>query len=148
MPKVHFLNEILTVDAQKGQTIEEVASAAGVTLHRGMWTWGNCRGLGFCGSCQVWAKPIDQAALSERSFFERMRMVQGQVRLGCQARVLGDCEVRTKPGGPPAAQNVEWREDPRPFKWKERLHQKQSGDDADDADAAADAEPPAAASKP
>jgi ferredoxin len=136
MPKVHFLNEIITVEARAGQTIKEVAKEHGIPLHRGLWTWANCRSLGLCGSCQVWVNPLAPNALAEKTFFERKRAkVQGTVRLGCQAKVQGDVEVRTMPGGimfePP--RTTEWEADPRPSKWKERLAKAAAGDDEEEA---------------
>jgi ferredoxin len=124
MPKVHFRNEVLTVEARQGQTIREVAEANGIELHRGLWTWASalCHPKGVCGSCKVWVSPAAPGAISEKTTWERIRpKVVGTVRLGCQARILGDCEVTTKPGGDPARQNVVWEADPRPSRWKERL---------------------------
>src|SRR5438477_1207727 len=100
MPRVHFLNEIRTVEARKGQTLRAVAQEHGIPLHRGLWTWANCRSLGVCGSCQVWVTPLAPDALGPKGFWERKKSkVQGSVRLGCKLKILGDCEVRTLPGG-------------------------------------------------
>ena len=156
MPKVHFLNEIVTVEAQPGQTIQEVAEAHGIMLHRGFWTWANCRGLGLCGSCKVWTRPLVPNALSEKGFLEKVKPnVRGQIRVGCLARILGDCEVRTKPGGPPAVRSTEWAPDPRPSRWKQRLSGSpaEEGDDADGeskpaAQKPAQAPPPAPPARP
>jgi ferredoxin len=152
MPKVHFLNEIVTVEAERGQTIKEVAVQHGIPLHRGLWTWANCRSHGLCGSCQVWVNPLGEGALGPKTFFERIRSrVSGTVRLGCQARVLGDVEVRTLPGGErsfhPAA-STRWDPDPRPSRWKERLAAAEAGGDDDEDDAKAKPKPQAAPAKP
>jgi ferredoxin len=145
MPKVHFINEIVTVEAPRGATIDEVARLAGITLYRGLWTWAHCSRLGLrglCGSCQVWT----QGAVSPKSLLERWKpSVRGQIRLGCLARVEGDCEVRTQPGGPPVVQTTRWDEDPRPSRWKDRLT---AADEADDDDGAKPAKPAAAAAPP
>src|SRR5262249_29526090 len=107
---------------EPGRTIADVAKASGITLHRGFWTWANCRGFGLCGSCKVWAKPLAPGALSEKGLLERIKPnVRGQIRLGCQARILGDCESTTKPGSFDVVKTTDWQEDPRPWKWKERL---------------------------
>src|SRR5438105_11493877 len=103
MPKVTFLNETLTVDAKSGQTIKEVAIEHGIPLHRGFWSWSErlvCRSHGICGSCRVWVTELAPKAANEIGMLERMHgKIGGKVRLGCQARVLGDIEVRTLPGG-------------------------------------------------
>ena len=73
----------------------------------------------------VWVKPLADRALSNRDIWERLHpSVRGLIRLGCRAKVLGDVEVRTKPGGPPILQTTEWAPDPRPSRWKDRLTEK------------------------
>src|SRR5262245_40971414 len=137
MPKVYFVNEIVEVEASSGQTVQEVATAAGITLYRGFWTWANCRSYGLCGSCKVWAKPLRPGALSDKGFLERIKPgVRGTIRLGCQARILGDCEITTKPGGPPVAETTTWEPDPRPARGKERAAAKGSADEEVEAGAA------------
>src|SRR5215831_13053725 len=140
MPKVYFVNEIVEVEASSGQTVQEVATAAGITLHRGFWTWANCRSFGLCGSCKVWAKPLSPGALSDKGFLERIKPgVRGTIRLGCQARILGDCEITTRPGGPPVAQTTDWAPDPRPMRWKERAAARSASEEEGEAGAAAKA---------
>jgi len=130
MPKVTFLNETTTVEAKKGQTIKEVAIETGIPLHRGFWTWANCRSHGLCGSCSVWVTELAPHALSPKGFRERVRpKVKGKVRLACQAQVLGDIEVRTLPGGVmfEPKQTTTWEQDPRPAAWKDRLAKANAG---------------------
>ena len=71
MPKVTFLDEVVTVEAKSGQTLKEVAEANGIALFRGLWRWGNCRGLGMCGACGVWVNrqgaPVIELAGVERA---------------------------------------------------------------------------------
>jgi len=154
MPKVYFVNEIVEVEAESGQTIQAVANANGITLHRGFWSWAHCRGIGLCGSCKVWVKPLGSgAALSDKGFLERIKPgIRGLIRLGCQARILADCEITTKPGGPRVEQTTEWLPDPRPWKWKERIKAADAEGDAEDGAAkpapAAPAAPTAAARAP
>src|SRR5690348_5804244 len=132
MPKVTFVSEVLTVDAGAGQTVREVAQANGIVLERGLWTWAHCRGMGLCGACAVWVKPLAPGAVSKKGLLERLHMgLQGSVRLGCCAKITGDCEIRTKPGGPPLQQTTEWAPDPRPSRWKDRLNAKETGEEAE-----------------
>lgn len=120
-PKVTFTTEVVTVDCRPGQTIREVAKAAGIELERGLWRWGNCRGLGLCGACKVWVRPRGKGAVSEKDGWERSKAdLQGSGRLGCRARIFGDVEVTTLPGGPPVRANMEWKADDRPSRWKDR----------------------------
>ena len=135
MAKVTFLNETTTVEAKKGQTIKEVAIETGIPLHRGFWTWANCRSHGLCGSCRVWVTELSPQALSPRGFREKLRATgKGKVRLACQAQVLGDIEVRTLPGGVmfEPKQTTTWEQDPRPSAWKDRLAKANAGGAAGD----------------
>ena len=150
MPKVTFLNETTTVEAKKGQTIKEVATEHGIPLHRGLWTWLNCRSHGLCGSCEVWVTELAPNATSAKGLRERLRgKVKGKVRLACQAQVLGDVEVRTLPGGLmfEPKQTLQWEQDPRPSAWKDRLAKANAGGDEDE-EGEAKPKPAAAAAKP
>ena len=106
MPKVRFLNEFVESDVPAGTTLLEAAQRAGVAVHRGFWARFHCRGLGFCGSCKMWVSSPE--ALDPPGLLERIRYtVRGALRLGCRARVRGDVDVRTKPGGPAPAQTLD-----------------------------------------
>ena len=120
MVKVSFLNEAMEVDAPPGKTIDEVAEQEGVILIRGLFPGLHCHGHGVCGRCRVWAQPLAEGSLSPRTFFERVRRYRGQRRLACQARVLGNVEVRTAPNAPPPGRSTVWPADPRPSEWKQR----------------------------
>ncbi len=98
MPKVHFLNEYLTVDVPEGTTLLDAADEHGVQIYRGMWPNWNCSGLGMCGRCKVWVPSSD--AVSRLTLSERFRRVKGEQRLACQVLILDDMEVRTRPIGP------------------------------------------------
>jgi ferredoxin len=149
MPKVTFLNEALTVEAEAGKTIKEVADACGVNLFTGFWRSYHCKGKGRClgSGCRVWAMGPD-AALSPRTWKERIRPTnKGAVRLACQARVQGDIEVRTMPGALEFTQNAKWDPDAAPSRWLDRTMGKEAP--AADGDAAKEAAPkPAKAAKP
>ena len=98
MPKVHFVNELLTVEVPQGATLREVAIKHGIEIYRGMWTHINCLGNGICGRCKVWI--MTDSSVSHRSARERFHRIQGKQRLACQVRILGDVEVHTRPIGP------------------------------------------------
>jgi ferredoxin len=124
MPKVTFVDEVVTVDAPAGRTIRQIACENGIPLERGFWTFTQalCRGTGLLGCCKVWVKPLAEGAVTEKGMLEKVKPgLKGTLRLACQARVRGDCEIRTKPGRPPVAQTTTWDPDPRPSRWKERL---------------------------
>src|SRR5689334_6880555 len=151
MPKVTFLNETTTVEAKNGQTVKEVATEHGIPLHRGLWTWLNCRSHGLCGSCEVWVTELSANATSAKGFRERIRgKVKGKVRLACQAQVLGDIEVRTLPGGLmfEPKQTTQWEQDPRPAAWKDRLAKANAGGAGGDDEEEGEAKPAAPAAKP
>jgi ferredoxin len=96
VPKVHFVNELVTVEVPIGSSLRDAAIRCGIEIYRGMWTHLNCRGNGICGRCKVWVLTPD----ARRSLRERAHRVQGQQRLACQVRIDGDLEVRTRPLGP------------------------------------------------
>ena len=98
MPKVHFLNEYLTVDVTEGSPLLDVAEQHGVMIYRGMWPNWNCGGRGICGRCKVWIP--DSSSVSPPSGPERVRRIKGEQRMSCQVEILGDTEVRTRPVGP------------------------------------------------
>ena len=100
MPKVHFVNEALTVDVPRGASLRDVAIQQGIELYRGMWTHINCRGNGICGRCRVWLLS-SAATTSSPSLRERLvHRVIGKMRLACQVKIVGDLDIRTRPIGP------------------------------------------------
>ena len=100
MPKVRFVNELVEVQVPAGTTLLRAAEQVGVGVHRGFWERLHCRGLGFCGSCKVWVSPSTPGAIGPPGWRERVRYtIRGSLRLGCLARIQGDVDVRTKPGG-------------------------------------------------
>lgn len=105
MPKVHFLNEVITVEVPAQTTLRDAAMQSGIELYRGMWTHVNCIGNGICGRCRVWILAPDHH-LSPPSLRERFHRVRGMMRLACQVRVTGDIEVRTRPIGPPVIKEI------------------------------------------
>ena len=53
MPKVKFVNEKVTVDANPGEDLRTVARKNGVQLYSGPHKIVNCMGMGTCCSCNV-----------------------------------------------------------------------------------------------
>ena len=97
MPKVHFINEMITVEVPAGTSLREVARAQGVELYRGMWTHLNCLGNGICGRCRLWV--LSSAPLRPKLRERLHRTVHGEMRLACQVRIFDDLSVRTRPLG-------------------------------------------------
>jgi ferredoxin len=109
MPTVKFTNEKKSVEVSDGANLRKVALKNGVQIYSGPHTLLNCRGLGQCGSCTVLIKSGD---VSRKRLWEKVRAAlgpflslkllsnsgDGEVRLACQTRAHGDCEVVTKPG--------------------------------------------------
>jgi ferredoxin len=130
MPKVHFLTEVVEVEAQPGDTVEACARRAGIPLFRGFWSWGHrlfgCPRSGRCGACRVWVSELAPGALSPPDRRERGKAPGATARLACRAEIRGDVEVRTQPGGPPPVRSAAWPPDPRPTAWKQRLAEKEA----------------------
>lgn len=100
MPKVRFVNELVTVEVPSGTSLRDAAIQARIEIYRGMWTHLNCRGNGICGRCKVWIlSPSSPTTLRERA-----HRVQGLQRLACQVRIDGELDVRTRPLGPATVQ--------------------------------------------
>jgi ferredoxin len=150
VPKVTFLNELITVDAKAGQTLRDVAEKTGINLFRGLFQGVHCSGnQGWCNRCKVWATPLAEGALNPRTRKEKRGFrlngklpPNGNMRLACQTVVSGDCEVRTRPGYVQMRpQSLAWDADPRPSKWRDRWdNRKQAGAaaEADDEEEAAE----------
>ena len=108
MPTVKFTNEKKSVEVGDGSNLRKVALKNGVQIYSGPHALVNCRGLGQCGSCTVLVK---SGNVSRKRWWEKVRAVlgpllslkllshtgDGEVRLACQTRVHGDCEISTKP---------------------------------------------------
>lgn len=101
MPKVHFLNEVITAEVPVGTTLRDAAMQNNVELYRGMWTDVNCLGNGICGRCRVWLVNAEKS-VTNPTLRERFHRVKGSARLSCQVKVIADMEVRTRPIGPTA----------------------------------------------
>ncbi|APZ94097.1 2Fe-2S iron-sulfur cluster-binding protein [Fuerstiella marisgermanici] len=112
MPKITFVKEKVTVEAQDGEDIRSVARKNGVQLYSGPHKVLNCMGMGACGSCNVSVKSGSDNC-TPRTFCERivakwltplplflikiLSNPSKDVRLACQTKVHGDVEVETHP---------------------------------------------------
>ncbi len=127
MPKVHFLNEIVTVeDVPKGATIFELAQKHEIQLFKGFFQSYHCAGKGRCmgAGCKVWVNEIDEGAVppKKRKWYVPFgRKLTGTQRMACQAVINGDCEIRTQPGAFVPEPNMEWEPDTRKWAWHDRL---------------------------
>jgi ferredoxin len=85
--RVEFEREGIVVEARAGQTLLEVAEAAGVDVFRGLWPGLHCRRrMGWCRRCTVWVAEDGGAAT---------------MRLACSVAVAERAlRVHTRAGGP------------------------------------------------
>jgi len=109
MPQVKFLNEKVTVDVPEGANLRKEARKAGVQLYWGPHKYLNCRGNGMCGSCNVEITKGDDnvnkpgiwerlwTSLHPALFLAKRTEMHNHLRLACQTKVKGDCEVKTQP---------------------------------------------------
>jgi ferredoxin, 2Fe-2S len=95
MPKIHILPTGQVIDAQEGETVLEAALRQGVHIQHA------CGGFCACTTCHCLVEPLkDLCFLSEMDDEEadRLERVSGGVlpnsRLACQAKVLGDVQIR------------------------------------------------------
>lgn len=109
MPTVKFTKEKKSIEVADGANLRKAALKEGIQIYSGPHTVVNCRGLGQCGSCTVLVK---SGQVSPKGMWEKLRAAlgpllslkllsnggEGEVRLACQTKVQGNCEVVTKPG--------------------------------------------------
>jgi len=71
VPKVTFLNEVVTIEVPAGATVRDAADRAGLSLFRGLWPELHCGtfpfvgpllGDGSCNRCKVWVTPLQPGA--------------------------------------------------------------------------------------
>lgn len=90
------------VSARVGAKLRSALLLGGVSPHNDSAEVINCRGLGTCGTCAVEIIPRDAVAPDEWTVAERARLNfpphappgNERLRLACQVRVRGACEVR------------------------------------------------------
>jgi ferredoxin len=108
MPTVKFVNEKKSIEVPEGANLRREAMKNGIQLYSGLHKYLNCMGMGQCASCRVHVTK-GQENVSRPSLMEKLRVLLGpllffarlgnekRLRLACQTRVLGDCEVQTHP---------------------------------------------------
>jgi ferredoxin len=104
MPKVVFVKEKQEIEVPEGANLREEARKAAIPVYQGFDRYANCRGLGMCGTCKVLVQK-GKENLSPKSLRERARLAlsfssighEDDMRLSCQTKVLGDCEIVTTP---------------------------------------------------
>ena len=151
MPKVTFMNELKTVEVPAGATLLEAAEQNGIDIFRGIWPSFHCGvfpfvSKGSCNRCKLWVTPLVPGAINERTSKEKSRLrmfngsmpLTGNMRLACQVKLTGDCEVRTRVGGPEHTPDTVWNADPRPSKWKDRWTAAKAAGGGGDEEEAAD----------
>ncbi|MEW4526162.1 MAG: 2Fe-2S iron-sulfur cluster-binding protein [Maioricimonas sp. JB045] len=108
MPTVTFVKEKKSIEVPTGANLRREALRNGVELYSGPHRYLNCRGLGTCASCRVRVVKGEDK-VSRQGFFEWFRLITGPItffarlgnekslRLACQTKVNGDCNVETQP---------------------------------------------------
>lgn len=110
MPKVKFVKEKKEIDVPVGANLRKEARKAGIEVYSGIHKVLNCRGMGMCCSCRVHVKK-GQENLKKQGFWEKLNLRnflnpfgffarlnhEDELRLSCQTKVTGDCEVETTP---------------------------------------------------
>ena len=104
MPKINFTREKRVVECDPGAKLRDVAIENGIQLYPGIKRLLNCRGFGQCGECRVHVTS-GRENLAPKTLREKFRIAvswfqfghEDEVRLACQARVQGDCDVYTQP---------------------------------------------------
>jgi ferredoxin len=108
MPKVTFVKEKRTIEVPDGAVLRTEALKNGIQVNPGIHKVLNCKGLGSCGSCCVKITKGEDN-VSRQGIREWLRFLLGPLtffmrignektmRLSCQCRVHGDCEIETDP---------------------------------------------------
>ncbi len=105
MPKVKFVKEEVEIEVPEGANLRKEALRANIGIYRGMDRFLNCRGLALCGTCAV-AVQDGRGNCANPGIRERIRLLlsylpigraEGEIRLACQTRILGDVAVETGP---------------------------------------------------
>jgi ferredoxin len=105
MPKVKILNQSSEIEVSGGANLRREVIRAGLPLYYGIHRFLNCRGLALCGKCAVAVKE-GRENCSRPGFRERLRLLvsyltvgrdEGEIRLACQTRVIGDISMETTP---------------------------------------------------
>jgi ferredoxin len=107
MPVVTFHNEHRSIEVETGANLRHVMLHAGVSPYRGLDALLNCHGNNFCGTCAV--ELVDGKGGSPRAQEDETtlrgnlavaRVVEKNLRLSCQTKIIGDMTVKTFPARP------------------------------------------------
>ncbi len=89
MPRVHFRDLQLSVQADHDVCLLDLCLDHGVEMEAA------CGGFAACNTCRV---RVHSGGLSPKDEIEDPFLEREDQRLGCQARVTGDCELSLDPG--------------------------------------------------
>jgi ferredoxin len=104
MPKIKIINEKKEIEVPPGANLRQELLKHGIEVYRGFLDrWFNCRGFGMCGTCWILVKQ-GMENLSPKTLRERFRLAlslatighENEIRLACQCRVLGDCQIEVR----------------------------------------------------
>jgi ferredoxin len=105
MPRVKFVNEKQELEVPVGANLREEALKNGIQVYRGIERFLHCMGKGLCGTCKVIVKEgkdnlSPKTTLEKVALFRMLSSIgqENQLRLSCQCKVNGDCEIITQPG--------------------------------------------------
>ncbi|MBL8850938.1 MAG: (2Fe-2S)-binding protein [Planctomycetaceae bacterium] len=119
MPTVKFVNEKKSIEVPEGANLRREALKNGVQLYSGIHKYVNCMGFGQCASCRVHVTKGEDK-VSQPGILEKLRLLLGpltffqrignekRLRLACQTRINGDCEVQTHPAIVPPVEETFW----------------------------------------
>lgn len=109
MPKIIVLNEQKKeIEVPAGTNLRQALREAGVEVYSSIFKYINCRGLGLCGTCSVLVKQ-GMENLNRKTLREKVKFNvdpigafasighEDEMRLSCQCRVDGDCEIEVRP---------------------------------------------------
>lgn len=104
MPVVTFYDEHRSHEVESGTVLRDFMKRIHITPYQGLAVLTNCRGHNFCGTCAV--EVVDGKGASTRGQDEEAtlrgnlaiaKIVDKNMRLACQTRIMGDMIVRTHP---------------------------------------------------
>ena len=96
MPKVSITNaetgETNEFKVGYGANLRQASHYKDVDLYKGMHTYLNCRGMGFCGTCLVEVEPMEN--VDPQTIFEKLHKVGPNQKLSCRTKVYGPITVK------------------------------------------------------
>jgi ferredoxin len=98
MPSIRIADQVIECDEH--ENLRRVLLAAKAPLYNGLARMIHCRGLGTCGTCAIEVTGM----VSEMTAIEKWRLgfpphqAGSGLRLACQCQVIGDIEIKKRPG--------------------------------------------------